>query len=130
MPRADGGKSPGSLAIAIAAARAAADKQASRIAVLDVRRQIVITDYFVIAGASSDRQVKTVAEEVEHALREMGVRPLRREGEPGSQWMLIDYFDVIVHVFADEARDFYDLERLWSDAPRIVWDEPAPASRA
>jgi ribosome-associated protein len=110
---------PESREVAVAAARAASDKQAGDIVVLDVREPIVITDYFVIASAASDRQVKTVAEEVEHALKELGARPVRREGDAESRWMLLDYFDVIVHVMRADMRDRYDLETLWGDAPRV-----------
>ena len=92
--------------------------------ILDVRELIVITDYFVIASGSSDRQVRTLVEEVEKAVRErLDRKPVRREGEDGWQWVLLDYVDVVVHVFADEQREYYDLERLWGDAPRIEWEE-------
>ena len=113
-----------SRATAVAAAQAAAAKQASDIVILDVRELIVITDYFVIASGSSDRQVRTLVEEVEKAVRErLDRKPVRREGEDGWQWVLLDYVDVVVHVFADEQREYYDLERLWGDAPRIEWEE-------
>ena len=113
--------------MALAAARAGADKQGQRIAVLDVRELIVITDYFVIVSASSERQARTIAEEVERSLRGLGVKPLRREGESDGIWILLDYVDVVVHVFREEERDFYDLERLWRDAPTVEW-EPASSS--
>lgn len=113
-----------SRATAVAAAQAAAAKQASDIVILDVRELIVITDYFVIASGSSDRQVRTLVEEVEKAVRErLDRKPVRREGEDGWQWVLLDYVDAVVHVFADEQREYYDLERLWGDAPRIEWEE-------
>lgn len=117
------GRDPGSRETAVAAARAAAEKQAEHIVVLDVHELIVITDLFVICSATSDRQVKTVVDEVEKALRELGRKPVRREGEQESRWVLLDYVDVVVHVFADEELEFYDLERLWRDAPRLAWDE-------
>lgn len=107
--------------LALAAARAASEKQAERIVILDVRDLIVITDYFVIATASSDRQLKSVTEVVEDALREQGSKAVRREGEAEAKWLLLDFVDVVVHVFAAEERDFYDLERLWMDAPRLDW---------
>lgn len=107
--------------LALAAARAASEKQAERIVILDVRDLIVITDYFVIATASSDRQLKSVTEVVEDALRGMGSKAVRREGEAEAKWLLLDFIDVVVHVFATEERDFYDLERLWMDAPRVDW---------
>jgi len=116
------GSSAGSREIAAAAARAAADKQAEDVVVLDVHDLIVITDLFVICTGTSDRHVKTVVEEVEKALRGLGQKPVRREGEQEARWVLLDYVDVVVHVFAEEERDYYDLERLWRDAPRLVWD--------
>jgi ribosome-associated protein len=114
---------PSSRAIAIAAARAAADKQAEDIVILDVHETIVITDLFVICTARSARQVKTVIEEIERALRDLAVRPARREGEADSGWWLLDYVDLVVHVFGQQEREYYDLERLWSDAPRVEWEE-------
>ena len=114
--------------LALAAARAASEKQAERIVILDVRDLIVITDYFVIASGSSDRQVKTVSQEVEEALRVLGTKPVRREGEVEARWLLLDFIDVVIHVFASEERDFYDLERLWMDAPRVDWESEDEAS--
>ena len=107
--------------LAVAAARAAAEKQAERVVVLDVRELIVITDFFIIASGTSERHVKTIAEDVEKALRDLGAKPVRREGEAGARWLQLDFIDVVVHVFEEEERDFYDLERLWSDAPRLAW---------
>jgi ribosome-associated protein len=115
-------KRAGSHDIAVAAARAAADKQAIDVTILDVAGLIVITDYFVICSGSSDRHVKTIVEEVEKALRDLGERPIRREGEADARWVLLDYVDAVVHVFAQEEREYYDLERLWSDAPRVSWE--------
>src|SRR5437762_7390701 len=97
------------------AARAAASKQAEDTVVLDVRELITITDYFVICSGTSDRQVKTIAEEVVKSLREGGVRPVRREGEGAAKWILLDFIDFVVHVFDREERDFYRLENLWVD---------------
>ena len=119
---------PESKDVAVAAARAAAAKQGADIAILDVHELIVITDFFVIASGSSDRQVKTIVDEVEKAVRERGVRPVRREGEGENRWVLLDYVDVVVHVFAPEEREYYDLERLWRDAPRVRWEDSDAAS--
>jgi ribosome-associated protein len=119
---------PSSRAVAIAAARAAADKQATDIVILDVRELIVITDFFVIASAGTKRQIKTVIEAIEDAIRPMGEKPTRREGEPEGGWWLLDYVDVVVHVFGDEEREYYDLERLWRDAPRVAWEPSEAAS--
>jgi ribosome-associated protein len=119
---------PTSRDVAITAARAAADKQAADIVVLDVSTTLVITDHFVICTASSDRQVKSVLEAIEEAIRGLGERPTRREGEAGAGWSLLDYIDVVVHVFGTEEREYYDLERLWRDAPRVAWEQPAEAA--
>jgi ribosome-associated protein len=110
------------------AARAACSKQGADIVVLDVSELITITDYFVIISGSSDRQLKSIAEEVERAVKERGVKPVRQEGDAGATWLLIDYVDFVVHVFDEEERDFYRLENLWRDAPVIEWEEPAEAS--
>jgi ribosome-associated protein len=106
---------------AVAAARSASAKQAEDVAILDVHGLIVITDFFVIASGTTDRQVKTIVEEVEKALRDLGRKPVRREGETEGLWVLLDYVDIVVHVFAEEEREYYDLERLWRDAPRVEW---------
>lgn len=111
--------------MAVAAARAAADKQATDIVVLDVSKTLVITDLFVICSAPSQRQIRAITDAVEVALRDMGERPIRREGEPEGGWWLLDYIDVVVHVFGQEEREYYDLERLWRDAPRVDWDTDA-----
>ena len=116
------------LDLAISAARAAAEKQAHDIVVLDVRDVFVLTDHFVIVSGSSDRQVRTIAEEVEKAIRNRGVRPVRREGEREGRWILLDFIDVIVHVFLDEDRRFYGLERLWADAPQVDWEQTAAST--
>jgi ribosome-associated protein len=113
------------------AAAAAADKKAERIVILDVSKQLVITDYFVIASGTNDRQVRTIAEEVERRLSAgHGIKPFRREGEREGRWVLLDYVDFVVHVFLEEEREYYDLERLWSDAPAMGYDETMEADGA
>lgn len=102
------------------AAQAAGDKKARGVVVLDVREQFAITDYFLICSAPNDRQVRTIAEEIGDRLRQVGSRPLRREGESEGRWVLLDYEDFVVHVFRDAEREYYDLERLWKDAPRVA----------
>jgi ribosome-associated protein len=122
---------PASKEVAIAAARASSEKQADDVVILDVHELIVITDFFVICSAGTDRQLKTVIENVEERLRSgLEVRPARREGEAGAGWWLLDYIDVVVHVFGSEERAYYDLERLWRDAPRLSWDESSEAATA
>jgi ribosome-associated protein len=108
----------------VRAARAAAEKQARDIVILEVGHLIAITDYFVIASAGSDRHVKAVGEAVEEELRGAGMKPVRREGERDMRWLLLDFVDVVVHVFHDEERAYYELERLWKDAPVIAWEAP------
>ena len=98
---------------------------------LDVAETLVITSYFVIASGGSDRQVAAIADAVEDTLREQaGIKPIGREGERERKWILLDFADVVVHIFQPEEREFYRLEKLWSDAPRleIPHDEPAPAA--
>jgi ribosome-associated protein len=117
------------------AARAASDKKADRIVILDISRQLVITDHFVICDGANDRQVKTIADEIEkRLLQRCELKPYRREGEREARWVLLDYIDFVVHVFGREDRDYYDLERLWADAPSVSFsedseeaDEPAAA---
>jgi ribosome-associated protein len=113
---------------AVAAARAAASKQGRDVVVLDVRELIVITDYFVIASGSSDRQVRTVAEEIERAVKAQGLRPVRREGQREGRWVLLDFVDFVAHVLQDQDREYYGLERLWADAPTVPWEERAAQS--
>jgi ribosome-associated protein len=93
--------------------------------VLEVRDLIVITDYFVIASGTSDRQVRTIADEVERVLAERGSTAVRREGRSDGRWVLLDFVDLVVHVFVTEEREYYELERLWSDAPRLRWEQRA-----
>lgn len=89
---------------------------------------LVITDIFVIATGTSRRHVKTLAEEVEEKMKDSGRRPLRREGFEDAQWLLIDFGDIVVHVFDQPTRDYYDLERLWADAPRLASDRAASSA--
>lgn len=114
--------------LAVRAARTASSKQGQAISVLDVRDLIAITDYFVIVSGTSDRQVKTIAEEVVKDLKDGGVRPVRREGESDSRWVLLDYVDFVVHVFHEQEREFYRLENLWRDAPVVEWEDAARVS--
>ncbi len=109
---------------------AAGDRKARELVVLDVGKLLGITDYFLICSGSSDRQVRTIAEAIEVKLKQDGLRPLRSEGGADGGWILIDYGDFIVHVFSDEMRSYYDLERLWKDAPRPELPELVEARQA
>jgi ribosome-associated protein len=110
---------------AVAAAEAAADKLAIDVVAIDVSDRLAITDVFVVASASNDRQVRAVVENVEDRLRDAGVDRVRREGERDGRWVLLDYADVVVHVMHVEDRAFYGLERLWKDCPAIALPESA-----
>jgi ribosome-associated protein len=110
--------------LALEAASAASAKKAERIVILDVSKQLVITDHFVICSGNTDRQVRTIADEIERQLSEKHrIKPYRREGEREGTWVLLDYVDFVVHVFRKEERDYYELERLWSDAEKIPFEE-------
>ncbi|MEX2394407.1 MAG: ribosome silencing factor [Actinomycetota bacterium] len=109
---------------------AAADKKATEIVVLDVGPFLAITDHFMICSAGSDRQVKTIAEEVERKLKVEGRAPIRTEGSAETGWILVDYGDFVIHVFSDQARAYYDLERLWKDAVRPNLPELVEAREA
>ena len=117
-----------SLQLAKVAALAAEEKIAEKVMAIDVSDQMPLTDVFVIASAPSERQVGAIVDEVEDRLRELGSKPLRREGEREGRWVLIDFGDIIVHVQHEEERDYYALERLWKDCPEIdlALVEPLP----
>lgn len=106
-----------------AAAVAASDKLATDQLAFDVSEQLAITDAFLLASGGNDRQVRAIVEEVEDKLRELGAKPIRREGHRDGRWVLLDYGDVVIHVQHAEEREFYALERLWRDCPVI--DLPA-----
>ena len=113
---------PGPTAEAIArfAVDAAANKKAEDIVLLDIRELTSMADYFVICSASSDRQLKSVVEGIEQDLNGEGVRPVHVEGDQGSGWVLVDFGDVICHVFKEQERDYYRLEDLWTGARTLV----------
>lgn len=107
------------IAMATVAASAAASKLADDVVVIDVSGQLVITDCFVIASASNERQVNAIVDEVEEKMRRAGYKPARREGAREGRWTLLDYRDIVVHVQHQEDRNFYALDRLWSDCPVV-----------
>jgi ribosome-associated protein len=110
--------------LAHAAAQLAAEKKAEPLSILDVRGLCSYADFFVIASAPSERQASAVARSVDDGLRRGGVKPLGVEGLKQGSWALLDFGDVVVHVFLDTAREYYDLEGFWSDAKRVDLDEP------
>jgi ribosome-associated protein len=99
--------------------RVAADKKALDIVVLDMHEASSITDYFLICSGGSARQVQAITDAIEEQMRQLGVASLGIEGYREAGWVLMDYGDVIVHVFAQDTREFYDLERLWANAPKV-----------
>ena len=99
---------------------AIADKKGANIVLLDIRPVSLLADYFVIASGETERQIKAIMEAVRARLDEAGVAPLRVEGLPASGWVILDYSGVVVHLFAPDVRDYYQLERLWSRAPLVV----------
>ncbi len=113
---------PPALQRACLAAKTAADNKASNIVVLDMRPLTPMFDYFVISTGASRRQVHTVVEETDAALRAVGDRRLGVEGYESSKWVVQDYGDVVVHVFDTETRDYYNLEELWADARKVDWE--------
>jgi ribosome-associated protein len=107
-------------------ARALLERKAIDPVILEVANLSSFTDYFLICSGNSDRQVQAIASHIEEKMSKQGIRPLGLEGKREGRWILLDYGDVIVHVFYQPAREFYDLERLWSEAPRV---ELPPVSR-
>lgn len=106
------------------AAAAAADKKAEDIVILDVSQVLVITDHFLICSGNNERQVRTIADAIEHRLLvTKNIKPARREGERESRWVVLDFVDFVVHVFHKEDREYYGLERLWSDARVVPFEE-------
>jgi ribosome-associated protein len=107
------------------AVRAALDKKAGDVVVLDLRHTPAFTDFFLVCSGQNQRQVHAIADAVEESLKAARVRPSHVEGYDRGEWILMDYFSFIVHIFTPQTREFYSLERLWGDADRIeVSDEP------
>lgn len=115
---------PGEVAKAV---KAALDKKASDVVVLDLRNTPAFTDFFILCSGANNRQVKAIADAVEEALKAAKIRPAHVEGYDKAEWILMDYFSFIVHVFSPQMRLFYSLERLWGDAERIEVTEEPPA---
>ena len=109
--------------MAVTAARAASEMFARDVTIVDLRGLVSYADYFVIASAETERQTKRVAEEVIEKMIENGHRPRTKRLDEGTAWISLDFLDVVVHVFTDEARDYYRLESLWRSAPQEHWEE-------
>lgn len=116
--------------VAVAAAAASA-KKGNDVVALDVGDILSITDAFVITSGTNVRQVRTIVDEIEKAMKEqLSAPPTSVEGLDDATWVLLDFGDIVVHVFLDETRAYYELERLWADAPRIDWEQLVPASQS
>lgn len=109
--------------LTLAAARAASDLKAEEIIALDVSEQLVLTDVFLIASGTTERQVSAIVDAIERALHPLGAKPIRREGQQGARWVLLDFGDLVVHVQHSEDRVYYALERLWKNCPPIELPE-------
>ncbi len=105
------------------AARAAAGMFARDVTILDLREAVSYTDYFVVASAETERQTRRIVQEVLDKMNEEGYRPRSRRVNEGSAWISLDFLDVVVHVFTDEARDYYRLESFWRGVPQERWEE-------
>lgn len=113
-------KQPDSRARALLCINASLEKKAKDLIILKVKEFSDFADYFIIASGTSDRQVRAIATAIQENLKKAEILPLGIEGEAAGQWILMDYTDVIIHIFLDTVRTFYDLERLWSEAPRMA----------
>ncbi len=120
---------PRAVELAVAAARAAADRKAHEIIALDVSEHLVLTDVFLIASGGNERQVSAIAEAIEEALHHLRAKPIRREGERQARWILLDFGDIVVHVQHREDRVYYALERLWKDCPAIALPDDVHAGQ-
>ena len=120
----EGAATPGVPAELTLAAKVAYDKKATAVVALDLRKVQAFTDFFFICTGQNARQVKAIADAVETALAKDGHRPAHVEGYDRANWILLDYFTFIVHVFAPDAREFYDIDRLWASADRVDMPEP------
>jgi len=109
--------------MASTAARAAAGMFAKDVIIMDLREAVSYTDYFVVASAETERQTRRIVEEVLEKMNAQGYRPRSRRMDEGSAWISLDFLDVVVHIFTDEARDYYRLESLWRGVPQERWDE-------
>ena len=117
--RAEATQNDPSLERALRCAQAAIDKKAENLKILDLSNLSGFTDYFIICSGMSDRQVQAISDAIDGAMRKSGTRTISTEGYSEGRWVLMDYGDVVVHVFLDALREYYDLENLWSDAPRV-----------
>ena len=112
--------------LAILAARAMDERRGSKITVLSLADLSTLADYFVVGTGASRIQTQAMADNIDHQLADLGIRPNRMEGMQEGRWILVDYGQVIVHIFQEDERNFYNLERLWADAPALAFEEVFP----
>ena len=122
MRSSDSKATPDAVHAARTAATAIDAKKGENVVLLDLSGLLVVTDVFLVASGTSNRHVKALVDDAEEALRAIGRRPIRREGTDFGEWVLLDYGDLVIHVFDPETREYYDLERLWADAPVIDFE--------
>ena len=115
--------------LAIVCARIAQDSNATDITVLDLRGVSPITDYFVISTGSSNRQMRTVAQQIAEHGKSVGQPPWQTAGIEGGQWIVLDFVDVVVHIFDEQHRRYYDLELIWGESPHVRWKRRSPAKK-
>lgn len=114
---------PAALERARLCANVAAETRGRDVLLIDLRKLTTLVDYFVIASGTSRRQIHAMADEIDRAMTQLGDSKIGLEGYGESHWVLLDYGDIVVHLFDDETRRYYDLENLWGDAPRVEWNQ-------
>ena len=114
--------------LALLAAEVCYDKKAKEIIVLDVRKITSISDYFIVCSTSNERQARAIAEDMRMRLKEMGRREMGVEGMEDARWVLQDFGDIVLHIFHESQREFYDIEGLWADAKTVKWKKPKKKS--
>jgi ribosome-associated protein len=114
--------------LALLAAEVCSDKKAKDIVVLDVRKITTISDYFIICSTSNERQARAITDDLRVRMKEIGKREMGVEGVADGRWVLQDFADIVVHVFLESQREFYDIEGLWADAKQVRWKKPSKKS--
>lgn len=112
------------------ALNAALEKKARNVVVLNVKKLSYLADYFLICSGTSDRQVQAISTSIEENMKKAGIMPAGIEGDRIGKWVLMDYHDIVIHVFLEPVREYYDIERLWADAPRMEVEEDATEVKA
>ena len=114
--------------LALIAAEVCDEKKAKEIVILDVRKITSISDYFIVCSTSNERQARAIAEDLRLRMRDLGKREMGVEGMQDGRWVLQDFADIVLHIFHESQREFYDIEGLWADAKRVLWKKPRKKS--